>query len=264
MADQQIKEVKVSLSDQDVKAMSRANGTTRRRRRKTDDAQEGGAAPLVERVVDGAPILTPVSPQANQNTIIKPPEMLITPINGGTTVGVNAVGTVAAPAPSLSTVNTVGGDPDAVKIGGKRHGKMPEKKFPLPASKGPQQESVAAPVAAKIVPTKKRISAAPAASTLKKPKILVPVAVPPAAPQAAPQPPKKRKFTERQIRISVKHAVRTRKQRKHLKDRIASMPIDSVKKILLRKGILKPKASMPPDDMMRGMLRDYLLLHTAE
>jgi hypothetical protein len=44
------------------------------------------------------------------------------------------------------------------------------------------------------------------------------------------------------------------------------MPIANVKKLLLRKGVLKPKedGKMPPDDMMRSMLKDYLLLHTAE
>jgi hypothetical protein len=143
---------------------------------------------------------------------------------------------------------------------------------------------------AKIVPTKKRISAAPAAQTLKKPRLVVPLAAPLTNPATtspknatesakvgvsanpAPPPmqsksaPKKRRFTERKISIEVKSAKATRKHRRNLKHKIESMPIANVKKLLLRKGVLKPKedGKMPPDDMMRSMLKDYLLLHTAE
>jgi hypothetical protein len=58
----------------------------------------------------------------------------------------------------------------------------------------------------------------------------------------------------------------SRKFRKTVKVRVAAMPAAAVKKLLLRKGVLKPKkdGSAPPEEMMRGMLTDYLMLHNSE
>jgi hypothetical protein len=153
----------------------------------------------------------------------------------------------------------------------------------------PKTSSVAAPVSApKILPTKKRISTAPAAQTLKKPRLLVPISggAPPqlaatAAATATPAsvekepvagtrvgggPKQTRKFKERKISITMKPSKASRKFRKTVKARVAAMPAAAVKKLLLRKGVLKPKqdGSAPPEEMMRGMLTDYLMLHNSE
>jgi hypothetical protein len=83
--------------------------------------------------------------------------------------------------------------------------------------------------------------------------------------KSSPEPVKaKRTFKERRINITLRPNNQTRRMRKTLKARIASMPIAAVKRTLLRKGVLKPKAKEPPEDMMRNILRDYLLLHAAE
>jgi hypothetical protein len=131
------------------------------------------------------------------------------------------------------------------------------------------------PTGVNIVPAKKKISAAPSAhATLRKPKFLVPslnspktstpaTGLPPATPAATGRETRKRRFTERRISIEVKPAA-TRKYRKTVGKQIESMPIAAVRRMLLRKGILKPKATFPPEEMMRSMLKDYMLLHAAE
>jgi hypothetical protein len=44
------------------------------------------------------------------------------------------------------------------------------------------------------------------------------------------------------------------------------MPLQQVRRLLLRKGVLKPKkgTAAPPEEMMRSMLVDYMMLHHAE
>ena len=266
-----VKSVQLSMSDADLKAFSR--GTTRKRRTKRSETNVsedpmavsyGGAATIqVEKGgVDLASLPSPVAPPA-------------------VTIPVNAA-PVSAPVPVVSTTAVVGGacQPIPVTIQAKKNAAATP--APIPAVTG------GAKAAAKIVPTKKRISAAPAAQTHKKPRLVVPLAAALANPattspknvtesakvgvSANPVPvqpksaPKKRRFTERKISIEVKSAKATRKHRRNLKHKIETMPIANVKKLLFRKGVLKPKedGKMPPDDMMRSMLKDYLLLHTAE
>ena len=79
-------------------------------------------------------------------------------------------------------------------------------------------------------------------------------------------PKQTRKFKERKISITMKPSKASRKFRKTVKARVAAMPAAAVKKLLLRKGVLKPKqdGSAPPEEMMRGMLTDYLMLHNSE
>ena len=119
----------------------------------------------------------------------------------------------------------------------------------------------------KLLPKKKRGGLAPV--TLKKPKLLVSPA-PPKTPMEKLDPePKhhtyKRRFKERSISIEMKPVSATRKHRKDLKDAIDAMPVASVKKVLLRKGVLKPRSGKEvPEDILRSMLKDYLLLHSAE
>jgi hypothetical protein len=76
---------------------------------------------------------------------------------------------------------------------------------------------------------------------------------------------KKRRFSERRISIEMKPVASTRRHRKDLKDKIATMSAPAIQKFLIRKGVLKPRAGKDlPEDILRPMLKDYLLLHTAE
>ena len=119
----------------------------------------------------------------------------------------------------------------------------------------------------KLLPKKKRGGLAPV--TLKKPKLLVSPAPPKTLMEKLDPEPKhhtyKRRFKERSISIEMKPVSATRKHRKDLKDAIDAMPVASVKKVLLRKGVLKPRSGKEvPEDILRSMLKDYLLLHSAE
>jgi hypothetical protein len=68
---------------------------------------------------------------------------------------------------------------------------------------------------------------------------------------------KKRRFTERRLSIAVKQDKSTRRQRKHMKRKMAKMSVEEIRKILIEKKIIKPKAN-PPEEMMRSMMRDLL------
>jgi hypothetical protein len=260
-SDSTIKEVKVALNPVDEKALSRTSTRRRRTSRKATEDQEGGAEPLTNTIQKAAEVSATPTP---------------TPQPSASPTQAPQLPTTVTPATSMG-----GGGVQKVKIAAKKGGQT--LKAPSSVIGG-----------AKLLP-KKRISSAPAA-TLKKPRIPIR-----AAPQIAPrakqggaildvpttpsmplEPPKpalssttvvggavpsvqkKRRFTERKISIDMKQAASTRKQRKFVKSRIATMPIATVKKMLIRKGLLKSKTSAPPEAMMRNMLKDYFLLHAAE
>jgi len=138
---------------------------------------------------------------------------------------------------------------------------------------------------------KKRISGAPPAETLKaKPKFVVPAAPPvpknnagldlKGAPNSstpeqsggavgtavAVRSRTRRAFKERRISLTVQPAKKSRKYRRTLRARVAEMPLQQVRRLLLRKGVLKPKTgtAAPPEEMMRSMLVDYMMLHHAD
>jgi hypothetical protein len=76
----------------------------------------------------------------------------------------------------------------------------------------------------------------------------------------------RRAFKERRISLTVQPAKKSRKYRRTLRTRVAEMPLQQVRRLLLRKGVLKPKndAAAPPEEMMRSMLVDYMMLHHAD
>jgi len=114
------------------------------------------------------------------------------------------------------------------------------------------------PVGAKILPKKR------AAGSFKKPKLVVSSPAPGTKIQKDGGA-KTRRFSERSISIEMKPVSATRRHRKDLGKKIASMPEAAIRKFLLRKGVLKNKASTAlPEPMLRSMLKDYLLLHTVE
>lgn len=247
------KEVKLLLNNPaEEKALSR--GTTRRRRaRKQENDLASGGAIAVDRVQEPIP--------ANESNSGQPaPAPAPVPAAPIIPIAPDPMAAPAVPVASLSGTSVVGGaSASAVKIQAKR---TPE------ASAAPVTPAPAPLSVPKIIPTKKRISSAPAAATtLKKPKFVVGSGLGVAkSPEGvvAPVAAKTRKFTERKINITVKPAVQTRRMRKTLKRNINAMPIANVQRFLIRKGVLKPKVTMPPEEMMRSMMRDYMLLHAAE
>jgi hypothetical protein len=172
---------------------------------------------------------------------------------------------VGVPAASLATMSVVGGAAPALIFAptvaadapGKVHMRAKKNLAILPQSGGPGPGAGRLPT---IVPHKKRVGSAPLAKTLKKPRLIIP------APIAIKGDAKggKRRFTERRISIVMQPAATTRRNRRRIKDKIASMPIASVKRILTGAGVLKESSAAPPEAMLRSMLRDYMLLHTAD
>jgi hypothetical protein len=170
--------------------------------------------------------------------------------------------------PALSETTAVGGGaPTAeVKIGGKRG-------VPTVNTVG----------LAKIIPTKRRVSAAPPAQTLKKPKFRVgggseeavrsPGSATPSAGEASAAGVTKvggafkqtRRFKERKIKLTVKSSRATKEMRHKVKAQVRAMSVADVRKLLLKKNIIKASAAEKmPEDMLRHMLRDYMMLHNAE
>lgn len=167
--------------------------------------------------------------------------------------------------PALSTTTTVGGA-GTVNI--------------KPKVNATETVVAAAAPAVKILPTKKRITNVPSANaTLKKPKLIVPVSAAPENGAArrsggdstqsgggAGHLKKTRKFKQRTVSITVKPSKASRKFRRTIKRRVHTMPISAVKRLLIKKGIIKPKSdtALPPEDIMRSMLADYMMLHNSE
>jgi hypothetical protein len=74
-----------------------------------------------------------------------------------------------------------------------------------------------------------------------------------------PKVPKKRRFTERRIGISLKSLKKNRKATRRIRKQVAGMSIPDIKAILTEKGILK--GGKQPDTMLRAMMSDYLSLN---
>jgi hypothetical protein len=70
---------------------------------------------------------------------------------------------------------------------------------------------------------------------------------------------KRRKFEARKVRISMKNVKTTHKNRKSLRKKVAAMNVVEIRKILLKKGILRPKSN-PPESMIRSMMYDFLTI----
>jgi hypothetical protein len=298
-----VKQVTVALSHPDE-----LNPRRRRRTRKFKDdmeTQTGGSAPAG--IVD-------VQGQNTGAQVVMVQKDIPIPT---TTTGSTGV-TVSAPSATVTTVNTVPPTPivaSTVVVGGAMSTPgasggaaaaavhIRDKKNNIQThqtggtSAGTNAPAVNAPAAPKIVPHKKRLTQAPVAQTLKKPKFVVPTPLsqtptsnpkrdesnvlrgdkggvlktekggsPAPAPAGDPGvgPKARKRFTERRIKIEVKPTVKTRKSRKLLIERIDSMPIQAVRRLLLKKGVLKSKSTVPPEPMMRSMLRDYYLLKQSE
>ncbi len=219
----------VNLQPLDAKILLPGNKTRRSRRAK----MEGGSN--LEKTPDvpsPAPVLLPlpVSPALAPAPAPAPaPVPIPEPQTSSSSLSPAIIPLPSTPAIGGGTVN----------IKGKRNSVMP---------------------GAKILPKKK------IATTFKKPKFVVSTLAPEIESRnALPGGTKKRRFSERSISIEMKPVSATRRHRKDLGAKIAAMPVPAIRKFLLRKGVLKPKASVSvPEGILRSMLKDYLLLHTAE
>jgi hypothetical protein len=168
--------------------------------------------------------------------------------------------------PVLAKTSVGGGVAAPVLIGGKRG-----------------NPTVSTVPVAKILPTKRRLSGAPAAQTLKKPKFRIGggeagklenpgtpeagagVDSEPGAPAVGGAAKQTRRFKARKIKLTVKSSRASKEIRHKVKAKVRSMPLVEVKKLLLKKNIIKTAAAEKlPEEMLRNMLRDYLMLHTAE
>jgi len=124
----------------------------------------------------------------------------------------------------------------------------------------------------KILLTKKRPVDAPAL-VQKKTKFVIPTvhsrpkqSVPVVSESKLPGSTKatRKKYEERKISIQVRPTEQTKKFRKTIDHRIAAMPINVIKKALLKGGMIKQKKTYPPDAMLRSMMKDYLSLHMID
>jgi hypothetical protein len=230
-----IKELTVQLQPLDAKVLI-PGAKTRRRNKK----MEGGSH--LDKTSDAMP---PTSSAPAPVPAVAPlPPSLPEPLPSSSSMAPADVPLPVTPVATAATATTATTAATATTGGGTV--KIKEKRNAPPA------------VGAKFLPKKRALS------TVKKPKLVV----------CSPAHTKKsnvdggsktRRFSERSISIEMKPVSATRKHRKDLGKKIGSMTPAAIRKFLLRRGVLKPKTSMSlPEPMLRSMLKDYLLLHTAE
>ena len=258
-----VKTVKVTLMEQDVKKLSRS--TTRKRRVKggalapadvkaadaeftaTETIEGILPPPVVATAASTVPAPNPAVdtrghswvPSATANTMPSV-EKQVTPAYGPTAadVGLN----VGPPMKGGASVYSGNG---TVKLSGKKN----------------SLHTVATtPGAPRILPTKRKSGGAPAMATRKKEKLVI--STPAKHAQTGGAAAKTRKFRERKISITVRTG--NRAAAKRIKEKVDALPIAQVRRALLRKGVLKPGSSKTPEPMMRAMLKDYMLLHNAD
>ena len=258
-----VKEVKVTLMEQDVKKLSRS--TTRKRRVKGGalapaDVKAADAEFTATETIEGimppalvaaapATSTTPAPsvdvrghawiPSATVNTVPNV-EKQVTPAYGPTAadVGLNV-------GPPMKGGGSVYSGNGTIKLSGKKN----------------SLHTVATtPGAPRILPTKRKSGGAPAMATRKKEKLVI--STPLKHAQSGSAISKTRKFRERKISITVRSG--NRAAAKRIKEKVDALPIAQVRRALLRKGVLKPGSSKTPEPMMRAMLKDYMLLHNAD
>jgi len=255
-----VKEVKVTLMEQDLKKLART--TTRKRRAKggvlapadvkaadseiaATEPVEGIPPPGI--VIPGEPAAVPAVdtrgqswlPSANNLKTAPGVEKQVTPAYGptATNVGVNVGSPMSGGGGSVYSGN------GTVKLSGKKN----------------SLHTVAStPGAPKILPTKRKSGGAPAMTTRKKERLVISTPPKPVHGGSA----KTRKFRERKISITVRSGSRATARR--VKEKVDALPIAQVRRMLLRKGVLKPGNSKTPEAMLRSMLKDYMLLHNAD
>lgn len=253
-----VKELKVTLMEQDIKKLSRS--TTRKRRARggalapadvKSEVTESTATELIEGILPPVPEDLAPAPSvdtrgqswlASVNATKPAPNVVkqVTPALGPTAADVGL--TVGTP---LSGGGSVYSGNGTVKLSGKKNS---------------LHVVATTPGAPRILPTKRKSGGAPAMVVTRKKERLV-ISTPPAKVLNS-HSPKTRKFRERRISITVRSGSRGAARR--IKEKVDALPIAQVRRALLRKGVLKPGSSKTPEPMMRAMLKDYMLLHNAD
>lgn len=209
------------------------------------------------KVMKAEPVAAPVAPAPALSPQVAPP---------AAAAAAPALAPLGPPQPPQIASSSPVTPAPAVKIAPKNGGQTPP--TPVP----------------RLLP-KKRIGAAPAAETMKaKPTFVVKPEDSQQGGTRTPEPATsgtnrgsvsgaqvrsrtRRAFKERRIHLTVQPVKKSRKYRRTLRARVAEMPLQQVRRMLLRKGVLKPKADSekaPPEEMMRSMLVDYMMLHHAD
>jgi len=255
-----VKEVKVSLMPKDEKKLTR---TTTRKRRK------GGAA-------DAEPVGVEVAAGASDPTVFVKTQLapITDPVDARDTRGQGWLPTanVTKTAPNVEKLVTPAAGPTAKDVepplvgGGvrltqkKRDNRSP---YAGAAAGVPTVTTVGNTPAPKILTTKRKSGgAAPAIVATRKKARLVISSTPPLSAKAHAGGARTRKFRERRISITVRPGARAAARR--VRERVDAMPIAGVRRVLMRRGVLKPGAKTLPEAMMRSMLKDYMLLHNAD
>jgi hypothetical protein len=279
----EIKQVAVVLnSDAEAKALIGGKKPRRRTTRKSG----GGDGTNAMRVQDLGESLNPNAPTEEPITRIEKADAIpvgnetytsgaLMPSGGGRTVDTVqtepisplAVGLSITPPttvmPAVSSPATGG----AVTIGGKK-------------GAGEQKSTVNTVPTARILPTKRRLTGAPAATTLRKPKFrieggagnnpgavntLVGTASELGLIKSGGAVKQTRRFKARHIKLTVKSSRAAKELRNKVKAKVRSIPISDVRKLLLKKNVIKSSAAEKlPEEMLRNMLRDYMLLHSVD
>jgi len=232
-----IKEVKVTLTEKDAKEFARS--TTRKRKMKGGDNTTEIEDFRLNKLNGDEPKPLPTS--AN----------VVGSGNAGTTAATTAATTAPNGTAASNATAPTSNKSSAVTI-------VSEKKT-TPVSLNPPSAGGAM---TKIIPKKKHLSKAPTAGTVKKPALVI-QSPKTTVPETKEGSTRRRRFTERKISVPIRSTATTRKQTHTVKEQIAKMPIASVRKMLLRKGLIKANARTP-DEMSRALLLEYMLLHRAE
>ena len=232
-----IKEVKVTLTEKDAKEFARS--TTRKRKMKGGDNTTEIEDFRLNKLNGDEPKPLPTS--AN----------VVGSGNAGTTAATTAATTAPNGTAASNATAPTSNKSSAVTI-------VSEKKTAA-VSLNPPSAGGAMP---KIIPKKKHLSKAPTAGTVKKPALVI-QSPKTTVPETKEGSTRRRRFTERKISVPIRSTATTRKQTHTVKEQIAKMPIASVRKMLLRKGLIKANARTP-DEMSRALLLEYMLLHRAE
>jgi len=240
-----IKEVKVTLTEKDAKEFARS--TTRKRKMKGGDNTTEIEDFRLNKLNGDEPKPLPTS--AN----------VVGSATAGTTAATTAPNGTAAPAAPNGTAAPAAPNATAPTSNKSSAVTIVSEKKTTPVSLNPPSAGGAMP---KIIPKKKHLSKAPTAGTVKKPALVI-QSPKTTVPETKEGSTRRRRFTERKISVPIRSTATTRKQTHTVKEQIAKMPIASVRKMLLRKGLIKANARTP-DEMSRALLLEYMLLHRAE
>jgi hypothetical protein len=269
----QVKELKVSLTPVDEKAFN--PGARTRKRRVSSKAAEAAAmkggdtwsthtdgtgadlaqgVPIPSLVVQGGPVVPSLSNSGA--SWIPTGDSVSSAMPNMAALTTPHVGVTAADIPLNVGPPPAGG---GVRLGAKKsfHSTSSHTKHVAPKNHGV------------VVGAKKRAGALNAVGgaalplTRKKPKLIISThPAKSASTHAGTLDKTRRKFRERSISIVMRPSGKG--AAKKIREKVAGLPMASVRRTLIRKGVLKPNGKTPPDAMMRSMLRDYMLLHTAD